>query len=288
MSDSPRPPWIIERSYKCVIWLYPAEFRSSYGSAMMQTVRDALADRNLSRSSLLWTLFLDLLDSLLKENIAMIRETFARPILVFNALILAALSTLLALAFYSIPQQVLRQGANDPQLELAGNVNHQIQHGWKLPTGLQLQISRLGSKGQSAPEADLGPDAKIDMAASLSPFVMTFDEQGVVQASSAQLAGKTPTPPKGVFDYARQHGEERVTWQPQPGVRIATVIQHIPGSNGGFVLAGRNMLEIEAREEQMGIMARYLWLAMLGVVLGGTFLFGWFTRKPAIAHPVAG
>ena len=47
----------------------------------------------------------------------MIRETFLRPALVFNAVVLSGISTVLALALYSIPQQVLRQGANDPQIQ---------------------------------------------------------------------------------------------------------------------------------------------------------------------------
>jgi len=44
------------------------------------------------------------------------------------------------------------------------------------------------------------------------------------------------------------HGEHRVTWQPERSVRIASVVVHVPGTAGGFVLAGRRMDEIEARE----------------------------------------
>jgi hypothetical protein len=50
----------------------------------------------------------------------------------------------------------------------------------------------------------------------------------------------------------------------------------------GFVLAGRNLREVEAREEQVGQMAGLTWIGMLGVILVGTAVFGWYTRpRPA-------
>jgi hypothetical protein len=45
------------------------------------------------------------------------------------------------------------------------------------------------------------------------------------------------------------------------------------------------MREVEAREAQMGQMARALWLAMLGIVAAGTFLFAWIRSQPSVAHP---
>ena len=38
-----------------------------------------------------------------------------------------------------------------------------------------------------------------------------------------------------------------MTWLPERTVRIASVIVHVPGTAGGFVLAGRRMDEVEAR-----------------------------------------
>jgi len=106
----------IERAYAASLWLYPASFRESYADAMLQSLRDALADSNLSRLALLRTLLKDLIQSLIKENLAMLRETISRPTLFYNALVLIALCTAICLGFVVIEQQALRQSANDPQL----------------------------------------------------------------------------------------------------------------------------------------------------------------------------
>jgi len=52
----------------------------------------------------------------------------------------------------------------------------------------------------------------------------------------------------------------------------------VNGEHPGFVLAGRNMREVESREEQVGQMAGLTWIGMLGVILVGTAVFGWCTR----------
>ena len=185
---------------------------------------------------------------------------------IFNAVVLAAISTVLALALYTIPQQVLRQGANDPQIQLAGDLTVRLEQG-------------------VAP-AEAVPAGAVDIVRSLSPFVIAYDDQGRPLASQAQLDGKTPAPPNGVFNYVRQHGEERISWQPvlgrEHGVRIAAVIKRVNGPQPGFVLAGRNMREVEAREHQVEQLAGLAWIAMLGLIFLGTVAFGWTTRqKPA-------
>jgi Tfp pilus assembly protein PilN len=59
-------------------------------------------------------------------------------------------------------------------------------------------------------------------------------------------------------------------------------MQRVGDAHPGFVLAGRNMREVEAREEQVGQMAGLTWIGMLGVILIGTVVFGWWTRpRPA-------
>ena len=175
--------------------------------------------------------------------------------------VLAAICTVLALALYTIPQQVLRQGANDPQIALAGDL-----------------VARLE---QGVPPAEAVPAGTVDMALSLSSFVIVYDDQGLPLASQAQLNGQTPTPPRGVFDYVRQHGEDRISWQPRRGVRIAAVIQRVNGTHPGFVLAGRNMREVEAREEQVEHMAGLAWIVMLGLIAAGTLAFGWLSKPKA-------
>jgi hypothetical protein len=60
----------------------------------------------------------------------------------------------------------------------------------------------------------------VEMKRSLSPFLIVYNDQGQALASTAQLDGQTPTPPAGIFEYVRTHGEERVSRQPERGLRI--------------------------------------------------------------------
>ena len=252
----------ILRTYESAIWLYPVRFRAAYGEAMVQAVRDAIDDAELPSLVLMTILLKDLPISLLKENLAMFRDTLTRPILLYSALILAALSTVLALGLAIIPQQALRLGANYPQVEITGNLKTALEHGAE-PTTL------------------VAKDA-VDMDESISPFTMAFDEAGHAVASSAVLNGESPLPPAGVFSHVRERGEERFTWQPRRGVRIAAVMRHV--ATGGFVLAGRNMREVEARENLATTQAGVVWAGMLAIIVVGTFFFGWLSAAP---KPVA-
>ncbi|MGD0753029.1 MAG: hypothetical protein ABSA23_16675 [Anaerolineales bacterium] len=74
------------------------------------------------------------------------------------------------------------------------------------------------------------PSTKVEVADSLAPFLIVFDNSGKVLASSATLHGKLPAYPMGALDYARQNGQNRVTWQPEAGVRMATVV--VPYNSG--------------------------------------------------------
>lgn len=260
----------LQALYSRALRLYPAAFREAYAEPMRQSIRDALADTSLSRRKLVPLILRDLLTSLLKEHFAMLRETYSRPALVFNAFVLAGISTVLALALYVIPQQVLRNGANDPQIEMATNLAARLDTSG-VTTGLQQ--GALSSSG-----------GVVDMARSLSPFLIVYDDQGRALGSNTQLDGQTPVLPKGVFDYVRAHGEERVSWQPARGVRVAAVVERVNGNQPGFVLAGRSLREVEMREKQVWQMASLTWLVMLALIVVGTAAVGWMTRgKPTPA-----
>ena len=125
---------------------------------------------------------------------------------------------------YAAVQHALRIGANDPQIQLAEDT-----------------AARLG---QGRPAIDPSGDA-VDVATSLAPFLIVYDPSGQVVASSAQLAGRTPPLPAGVLRDATPGHEDRLTWQPQPGVRLASVVVATPQ---GYVLAGRSLREVERRE----------------------------------------
>jgi hypothetical protein len=267
-----RPESFFERLYDRALCLYPDPFRGIYATAMRQSLRDALRDASLPRHKLIPLIFKDLATSLIKEHIFMLRDSVLRPALIFNALVLTGIATGIALAFYAIPQHVLRSGLNDPQIQIA--------------TDLAATLDRFGVNDglQQGALTVSGSGTNIDMARSLAPFAIVYNDAGQPLGSNAQLDGQTPTPPAGVFDNVRSHGEERVTWQPRRGVRIAAIIERVNGKQPGFVLAGRNMREVESRIADVQFMAGLTWLGMLGLIVIGTVAFGIYTRPGVSAR----
>ncbi len=156
---------------------------------------------------------------------------------------LAVVITLLCGLTYLVVQQSLRWGANDPQIQMA-----------------QDAAAALAAGG--TPESVL-PAAQVEISGSLAPFMVVYSDAGEALASSARLHGEVPALPPGIFDYTRQHGEDRVSWQPEPGVRIAAVVVAYGGAQPGFVLAGRSLLEVEKRESQVGQLTGIAWLVSL-------------------------
>jgi hypothetical protein len=156
---------------------------------------------------------------------------------------LAFCLTVLAGLVYVAVQQNYRQGANDPQIQMAEDAAAQLEAG-------QQPGTVVGS-------------ITVDMARSLAPFLIVYDEAGQVVAASVQLDGNVPAIPPGVLDAARQSGENRLTWQPQEGVRDASVVIHFAGSHPGFVLAGRSLREVEARVDQLTQVTGLAWVAGL-------------------------
>jgi hypothetical protein len=166
---------------------------------------------------------------------------------------LAALATAMCMLVYLAVQQTARQIANDPQIQIARDAATSL------------------STGQ--PLASIVPESRVDLSQSLSPWVTVTDESGTIIASSATLHGQPRNVPKGILDNARSNGEWRVTWQPEPGVRMATVTVHNRGPGGGFVVVGRSLLESETRTATYGKLILLGWLATLvglAVVIAAT------------------
>ena len=160
---------------------------------------------------------------------------------------LAAVTTLLSGLIYLAVQQSLRWGANDPQIQMAEDAAAALAAGGSLESVL--------------------PASQVEISSSLAPFMVIFNARGEPLASSARLHGATPALPSGIFDYTRQKGEDRVTWQPEPGVRIAAVVVAYGGAQPGFVLAGRSLREVEIRASQLEQITGIAWLVTLAVSL---------------------
>jgi len=156
--------------------------------------------------------------------------------------------TVLSGLVYVAVQQSYRQSANDPQIQMAEGAAVLLEEG--------------------ARPQDVVGGSKVDMTSSRAPFIIVYDPLGHVVASSAQLQSTMPGIPPGVFDSVRTSGEDRLTWQPQEGIRVAAVVTRYGGDNNsfeGFVLAGRSLREVENRESQLTQMVGIAWIvAMVG------------------------
>jgi hypothetical protein len=106
--------------------------------------------------------------------------------------------------------------------------------------------------------------SKVEMSHSLAPFIGVYDSNGNAIAGNGLLNGQLPDYPNGALDSATQSGENRVTWQPDANVRIASVV--VPYNNG-FVVAGRNIREVEQCESQIELLAGITWILVLAAVL---------------------
>lgn len=148
---------------------------------------------------------------------------------------LAVVITLLTGLIYATAQQVERISANDPQIQIAEDAALALSSGQSLDAVV--------------------PTNKIDIATSLAPFVVVFDDSGKPIATSGLFHNQLPSLPSAIFDYVRQNGEDRITWQPEPGVRHATVITRFGGAKPGFVMAGRSLREVEKRTDNLLLIA---------------------------------
>jgi hypothetical protein len=139
---------------------------------------------------------------------------------------------------YLVAQQSFRLGANEPPMQLA------------IETSIKLQ------NGQSAKDAI--PTEKVDISKSLNAFVMVYDSDKNLIATSGIKGNKDPVYPKGVLDNVAKKSEVEVTWQPEPGLRFASIA--IKYSNG-YIVAARSLTETEKLIGKLGGLVFFAWLA---------------------------
>lgn len=160
---------------------------------------------------------------------------------------------------YSAAQQALRQSANWPQVQLAEDGARSIAAG--------------------KPAEAVAAGDKVDIAADLAPFVTVYDAQGNTLASSGLLVGQAPKVPAGVLATAKANGEDRVTWTPSRGVRIAAVVTRVDGGPGGYVLSGRSLQEAERTIDNIGALVLVLWAGSAAFLLVVCLLYGFVRGK---------
>ena len=145
---------------------------------------------------------------------------------------------------YVMCQQILRMNANDPQVQIAHD------------TAVQLK------DGKSV-ENVVGTD-KVNLAQSLASFVIVYNKSGNPIAGSGYLNGAWPKVPLGVLKAAEGQSDNRVTWQPQSDVRLASVTV---AAKNYYVLSGRSLREVENREQKITLLALAGWVTALIVTV---------------------
>jgi hypothetical protein len=153
---------------------------------------------------------------------------------------LAVVLSAVVFIIYAVIQQDIRMDANDPQIQMAEDLATTLNDGGKPAVS-----------------------GHIDIAHSLAPFTILYDTNGNIISTNAYLNSSKPSVPKGALTSHKDtdiQGENRITWQPQEQVRLATVIV---AYNKGFVVVGRNMRETEIRENQQFQIIFFGWVVSL-------------------------
>jgi hypothetical protein len=163
--------------------------------------------------------------------------------------------TIVCLLIYASVQQGYRTSANDPQIQLASDIKEGLE--------------------QSRPIEGVFPKDSIDLTRSLSVFAALYDNNGQPLRASGYLNRAMPVLPPGVLNTAKNNGEDRVTWQPQSGVRMAMVVMKVNAANVHYVAVGRSLKEIERRESDLVFMIFAGWLICIAVILinGAIYFF---------------
>ncbi len=159
----------------------------------------------------------------------------------------AVLLTLLFGTMYGCGHYILRQSADDPQIQLSEDAAQ------------KLEIS--------AEAAQPLTNGSIDVATSLAPYVVLYSTDGQPISGNGYLDSMLPALPLGVLTTADEKGQNRITWQPRPGLRQALVITKAGAK--GFAVSGRSLRETENRISQLSGFIIFGWIVSLLLLAGG-------------------
>lgn len=156
-----------------------------------------------------------------------------------TALAGALLLLIIFLTMYGAARQIVRVGADYPQTLIAEDLIHTLEGGGQLPV----------------------PTYTTDLEKDHGTFFMIYDATGKVLASSAALRGIPPAIPQGVLQKASSSGRTTLTWQPQGGVRLATIVMPLSiSSSTGYVAVGRSLDDADALTHSLLLLILIAWI----------------------------
>ena len=253
------------RLYALALHLYPAAFRARYADEMLDTARHEFA-RSPNPLRFTVSLAADTLRGALREHLRAASPTRPGYVAAF-----ALFFSFLLIVTSVVGQQILRRRADAMPRFIASL--------YSTPTDEKSEPARkqLLTHDLTGPKQEL---SSADWLNSTRPFVVLYDPSAHALSGNATLHGAFPQPPIGIFNEIRSHDNDEVTWQPQPGVRIALSGRNMP--NGGFVVTGQSLIPTETRYIRMHAILLWIWaFAMLACAF--LALFAKKPRRPQ--HP---
>lgn len=124
-----------------------------------------------------------------------------------------------------------------------------------------LQLQQIGSDPAGGPRLELTKDS--------GTFVMLYGPDNKPIYSTVTLHGDVPNLPPGVLDTTRAGGTDAITWQPEPGLRLAVVTGYAAGK---VVVAGQSLTPFENADKFTQLVIAGGWLtSMLVLAAASTF-----------------
>jgi hypothetical protein len=159
-----------------------------------------------------------------------------------------AVTSIIFGTIYVVTQQLDRLSANDGPLRLASQVAAEVREGQSTTVNAQPHV---------------------DLERSLAPFVVVENSQGSATAGSGFLKNRLVSLPTGVLSNAARTGRDDVTWEPESGLRFATVTLKVDDQ---FVSAGQSLAPSEDRDNTFRELIGFGWLASMVVICGCLYL----------------
>jgi hypothetical protein len=159
-----------------------------------------------------------------------------------------AVTSIIFGTIYVVTQQLDRLSANDGPLRLASQVAAEVREGQSTTVNAQPHV---------------------DLERSLALFVVVENAQGSATAGSGFLKNRLVSLPTGVLSNAAKTGRDDVTWEPEHGLRFATVTLKVGDQ---FVSAGQSLAPSEDRINKFGELIGFGWLASVVVICGSLYL----------------
>jgi hypothetical protein len=129
------------------------------------------------------------------------------------------------------------------------------------------QVQQMGSGTLTGPRLELTADSGV--------FVMVFGADNQPTSTTVTLHGALPVLPAGVLETARTSGSDFVTWQPEPGLRMAVVARQAAGN---VIVAGQSLTPFEDSDRMSLLFLAAGWLGSM-LVLAAAYAATAFTGR---------